>query len=130
MEWIGAPLELTETSQPELFRTSHDFGFRDAKNKVWMAPAGTMTDGASIPRTLWIISGAPLQGPYRNGAVIHDAYYQMHGESRFRVDKMFYEAMLFGGTPGWKAWLMFKAVRLFGGVVWRLKRKEQGPPIV
>lgn len=119
MKWIGAPLELTETADPEVFAVSHDFGFQDRYGSEWIAPKGTLTDGASIPDCLWVISGAPLQGPYRDAAVIHDAYYQSHTRSRARVDYMFYEAMRFAGTPAWKAWMMWKAVELFGRTAWK-----------
>lgn len=121
MRWLGAPLRLEETDDFEVFRVMDDFGFEDAHGEIWMAPFGTYTDGASIPRPLWPISDPPLQGPFRNAAVIHDAFYQSHARSRARVDWMFYEAMRFGGTPAWKAWLMWQAVKWFGGPAWKRK---------
>src|SRR5215471_10875317 len=43
--------------------------YTDPKGKVWVAPAGSVTDGASIPRYLWSIMGGPFEGQYRNAAV-------------------------------------------------------------
>ena len=41
-------------------------------------PAGTRTDGASIPRFLWRVCGHPLQAPRVYAATLHDWLYE-HG---------------------------------------------------
>lgn len=124
MKWLGAPLELTETSPASgLFLLSHAFGFVDKRGEEWIAPAGTITDGATIPPMFWPICGNPLQGSYRDPAVIHDAYYQSHARPKDKVDRMFYEAMLFAGTNPVKAWFMWQAVSWFGGWTWDEKGK-------
>src|SRR4030095_842063 len=33
--------------------------YTDPKGEVWVAPAGSVVDGASIPRYLWSIMGGP-----------------------------------------------------------------------
>ncbi len=48
------------------------FWFRDPKKKQWDAPAGSVVDGASIPRALWSIVGSPYTGCYRRGSIVHD----------------------------------------------------------
>jgi hypothetical protein len=40
--------------------------YTDPKDEVWVAPAGSVTDGASIPRYLWSLMGGPFEGQYRN----------------------------------------------------------------
>jgi hypothetical protein len=123
MKWIGEPLILEDTNDPELFRVHHDFGFEDRYMNVWMAPEGSITDGASIPRFLWPIIGNPLQGPYRRAAVLHDTYYRSHAQPKEQVDLMFYNAMVYGGTSLTKAYWMWKAVCWFGGGAWEKKGK-------
>ncbi|HLC13245.1 MAG TPA: DUF1353 domain-containing protein, partial [Chthoniobacterales bacterium] len=38
----------------------------DPDGVVWIAPAGSVVDGASIPRALWSFMGGPFDGKYRN----------------------------------------------------------------
>lgn len=88
--------------------------FIDSKDKVWIAAKGSLIDGASIPDIFWRIIGAPFVGYYRRASVIHDVYCDLKIESWQQTHKCFYEMMLFDGVPKWKAWLMYKAVYLFG----------------
>ena len=46
--------------------------YTDPAAKVWIAPAGWIVDGASIPRAFWSVIGGPLEGQYRNASVFHD----------------------------------------------------------
>ena len=88
-------------------------------------PAGFITDFASIPWLFWTF--LPYWGKYGKAAVLHDYIYQRHNYimnalylvTRVWADTIFYEAMLVGGTKPWKAWVMYKAVRLFGWLAWR-----------
>lgn len=97
-----------------------DFSFTDQDGVAWMAEAGTVIDGASIPQPLWsTFPGSPYIGNYRRASVIHDAYYRDHrGRSRADVDRMFYRAMRADDTDWFTASLMYAAVRLFGGAAW------------
>ncbi len=47
----------------------------DPDGVVWIAPAGSVVDGASIPRVLWSFMGGPFDGKYRNASVLHDVAY-------------------------------------------------------
>ena len=49
--------------------------YTDPKGNVWVAPIGSVVDGASIPRYLWSIMGGPFEGKYRNASVLHDVAY-------------------------------------------------------
>jgi uncharacterized protein DUF1353 len=40
--------------------------YTDPHGEVWVAPIGSVVDGASIPRYLWSIMGGPFEGKYRN----------------------------------------------------------------
>jgi hypothetical protein len=93
---------------------TQDFAYVDPRLKRWVASKGLVTDGASIPRAFWTIIGNPFQGPYRNGAVIHDAACEEMKEDWQDVHLMFYEACRCGGVGESKAKLMYWAVYQFG----------------
>jgi hypothetical protein len=94
-----------------------DFSFIDSSGLTWLAPKGTVVDGASIPKPFWSVMGGPFEGQYRNARVIHDHYcetWKTHGRSWQSVHKVFYYAMLAAGVPESKAIAMYIAVRQFG----------------
>jgi hypothetical protein len=124
VNWIGEPLEFMETDNPDYFELSHEFGFKDRYDTLWVAPKGTITDGASIPAAFWLCIGNPMQGEYRRAAILHDFYYQTHERSKEWVDRMFYDAMIFNGTNSCKAYVMWKAVSWFGGFAWKSKGRR------
>lgn len=117
--------EVPDSSLKEL--TDDILVFIDKTGTAWVAPKGTRTDGASVPRlALWITDGR-FAKEFLKAAVVHDAYCQSDNETRspgqYRtkpweaVHRMFYEAMIAGGTTPTKARLMFAAVWL-GGPRW------------
>ncbi len=70
---------------------------------------------------LAIILAGLLITPYGKpgkAAVLHDWLYHTKQVSRATADLIFHEAMIVGGTPGWKAWLMYKGVRIGGYLSW------------
>jgi hypothetical protein len=93
--------------------------------EVWEAPAGLVTDGASIPWPLWSVIGGPFSGEYRNAAVIHDYYCEARSRPWRNVHKAFFLASLAGGTPDKKAKLMYFAVYRFGP---RWEKSRSGDP--
>jgi hypothetical protein len=101
--------------------------FIDSTGQEWLAPKGTITDGASVPRlALWVTDGR-YDKNFLKAAVIHDAYCQIENKERCpeqfqkrpwrMVHRMFYEACLAGGTSANMAGIMFAAVWL-GGPRW------------
>src|SRR5690348_6841794 len=40
--------------------------------RSWVARAGSVVDGASIPKFAWSIIGGPFEGKYRDASVVHD----------------------------------------------------------
>lgn len=90
-------------------------------------PAGFVSDGASIPRWAWAIV-SPYDPGVREAALIHDYFYReskarlISGDciigievTRAMADKIFYEELLDGDVPNWKAHSMYLAVRGAGG---------------
>lgn len=78
-----------------------------------IVPRGFQTDLASVPRlpVLWLLAG----GSANSAAVVHDYLYRSKMVSRAIADDIFFEIMEATGVPLWRCWLMFGAVRVFGG---------------
>src|SRR5438128_12268400 len=84
--------------------------YTDPHGEVWVAPIGSVVDGASIPRYLWSIMGGPFEGQYRNASVLHDVAYGKHNRPWQDCDRMFYYAMRCSGVSGIEAKTMFYAL--------------------
>lgn len=81
-------------------------------------PSGFQTDGASIPRFLWSVIGHPMTVKYIRAAIVHDYLYSL-GE-KTTGDKIFYDLLLEDRTNKYLAWIMYQAVKHFGGKAWIL----------
>jgi hypothetical protein len=90
------------------------FTYIDSRGIEWAVPAGTRVDGASIPRPLWSIIGAPFTGRYVEASVIHDYYCGTQARHWKAVHKVFLEGMLARGVDKLQAQLMYLAVYRFG----------------
>jgi hypothetical protein len=88
--------------------------YTDPNGAVWIAPAGAVVDGASIPRSLWSLMGGPFEGRYRNASVLHDVSYDQHTKPWPECDQMFYNAMRCSGVSAVEAGTMYYALRKFG----------------
>jgi hypothetical protein len=92
-----------------------NFTFVDDQGKRWVAPKGSVVDGASIPPELWSsVIGTPFVGDYRRATVLHDVACQQRVEPHKAVHRMFYEAMIADGVDEIRAQVMYLAVRSFG----------------
>lgn len=78
------------------------------------APAGFVTDFASVPRLpfiYWLLGGRASKA-----AVIHDLLYRRGGGvSRADADSVFVEAMQASGHAAWRQRLMWRGLRVGGG---------------
>ena len=82
--------------------------------KGYKVHKGFYTDLASVPKPLNGI--IPAQGDYSYSALLHDFLYTWpHKMSRKEVDQLFYNNMVEDGVSKWKAKVMYRAVRWFGG---------------
>ena len=88
--------------------------YTDPQGFVWVAPIGSVVDGASIPRYLWSVMGGPFEGKYRNASVLHDVAYGEHNRPWQDCDRMFYYAMRCSGVSAIEAKTMFYALYKFG----------------
>jgi hypothetical protein len=91
------------------------FSYTDSAGKVWTAPAGSRTDGASIPRLFWTLVGSPFTGHYRTASIIHDYYCNDPLTPRSATDRMFREACFTAGCSEAQADLFYAALRLYAG---------------
>src|SRR5687767_15087853 len=71
---------LQEQRDGRNMKLTQPFGYIDSKGQLWQVPAGTETDGASIPRIFWV-THPPFTGKYRRAAVIHDHYCRIQSRS-------------------------------------------------
>jgi hypothetical protein len=103
---------LSDKGDDHDMRLLEAFWYIDPQGRRWDAPAGTVINGASIPRTLWSTVGSPYTGDYRRGAIVHDAALQADGVDRSEADTMFYYACLAGGCSLLQAKLLYAGVRI------------------
>ena len=91
-----------------------DFIYIDPDDKQWVAPKGSVINGASIPSALWSSVGPPYVGDYRRASVVHDVACEKKTEPHEAVHLMFYYAMRAAGMGWTKANVMYQAVKRFG----------------
>jgi hypothetical protein len=109
--------------------------YTDPGGIVWIAPAGSVVDGASIPRVLWSFMGGPFDGRYRNASVLHDVAYDQKARPWKQCDRMFYNAMRCSGVGATEAKTMYYALYRHGrhwkhlrGLAGAIARDEQTIP--
>ena len=87
------------------------------KWETFQVPQGFVTDFASTPRLIWWL--IPPYGRYTRAAVLHDWFYRIRADMmpRKEADGIFRRVMREEGV-GWRRWVMWAAVRLFGGFAW------------
>jgi hypothetical protein len=100
--------------------------YTDPHGIVWVAPAGSTVNGASIPRSLWSLMGGPFEGKYRDASVLHDVSYEQHKRPWQDCDRMFYNAMRCSGVGAVEAKTMFYALYRFGHH-WKFPIKRAKP---
>jgi Protein of unknown function (DUF1353) len=104
----------------------NELRYIDPNGEVWIAPAGSEVDGASIPRYLWSIMGGPFEGKYRNASVLHDVAYGEKKRPWQDCDRMFYNAMRCSGVGVTEAKTMYYALYRFGNH-WKFPIKRGKP---
>lgn len=89
-------------------------------------PKGFITDGASIPKMAWSVLGVnPYYSSIFPAAVVHDWLYCQKYLGRKEADKVFKRAMdSIGKLSKAQTYLIYWAVRLFGGVAYKRKCRE------
>ncbi len=85
----------------------------------YIVPSGFVTGLASIPRIFRVLYS--IHGKHTRAAVLHDWFYATNGHDLTRkfCDNIFYDAMLELDVRKSKAWVIYKAVRMFGWLYWK-----------
>jgi hypothetical protein len=112
-------LWLTQLGDDRDMRLLEHFTFTDPSGELWDAPAGSVIDGASIPRALWTLVGSPYTGDYRRASIVHDVACDRAGtemQKRRAADRMFYHACRAGGCSVEQATILYLGVR--AGAIW------------
>ncbi|MFL6585098.1 MAG: DUF1353 domain-containing protein, partial [Chthoniobacterales bacterium] len=112
--YYSGPVDTRWNSDGRTMTLLNDLRYVDPKGQIWNAPAGSVVDGASIPRPLWPFMGGPFEGKYRNASVLHDVSYDQKDRPPAECDKMFYEAMRCSGVGVTEAKTMYYALLHFG----------------
>lgn len=105
----------------------NELRYTDPAGLVWVAPAGSKVDGASIPRSLWTFMGGPFEGKYRNASVLHDVAYDQKKWPPEDCDRMFYNAMRCSGVSAVEAKTIYYSLLRFGHH-WRFPIKRAKVP--
>lgn len=118
-KFAGTPviLEQHPGGKPKPFKLFREVVYTDPSGYDWKVPAGSFTDGATIPWLAELITGDNYSGPYLAAAVVHDFYCCVQTRDHVKTHNNFYYGMRADNTDGWLAWLMYTAVRL-GGPTW------------
>jgi len=112
--YYSGPVDARWDSDGRTMTLLNELRYIDPKGVVWIAPAGSKVDGASIPRSLWSFMGGPFEGKYRNGSVLHDVAYDNKSRPWQDADRMFYNAMRCSGVGPIEAKTMYYSLYKFG----------------
>ena len=125
--YFSGPVEARWENDGVTMVLLNELRYTDPYGEVWVAPAGSRVDGASIPRAFWSIMGGPFEGKYRNASVLHDVAYDEQKRSPREVDLMFYNAMRASGVGAVKAKTMYYSL-LRHGRHWKHKQATPANP--
>jgi hypothetical protein len=96
--YFSGPVEARWENDGRTMVLLNELRYTDPYGEVWVAPAGSRVDGASIPRVFWTIIGGPFEGKYRNASVLHDVAYEQQTKPWQEFERMFYNAMRASGV--------------------------------
>ena len=125
--YFSGPIETRWEADGRTMTLLNELRYTDPKGVVWIAPAGSKVDGASIPRALWSFFGGPFEGKYRNASVLHDVAYDQKTRPWQQVDRMFYDAMRCSGVGAVEAKTLYFALYRHGRHWRSAKRRENEP---
>lgn len=102
-----------------VWKLTHDWTIY-FRGESYIVPINTETDGASIPRALWILCGHPMETPRLYAALLHDYLYGGGDPDATRADAddLFRDLQIALGVPRWKAYVEWAALRLCGKSHW------------
>ena len=95
------------------------------RGEEYCVPMDFVTDGASIPFWLQPICGDPNKVPRAYAALMHDWLYSGGDPeaTRAEADDLYRDMQIALGIPRWKAYVEWRALRIFGWSHWRTVAK-------
>lgn len=125
---------LRETDSPAEFRY-----VPDATPLTFTRPSGEVitlsepfdSDGATTPRFLRVVRWLDPWASWKRAALVHDWLWEIRRRPGrqigfFESNVILHEGCLASGLAPWKAWLVRRAVDLFGWWVWFQDRSRTG----
>ena len=95
------------------------------KGKSYLMKAGTISDGASIPRFFWGLSTTPYDPRVIRGAFWHDHFYESQEISKKLADQILKFIIIEDGIENQVAENIYRTVRDFGGPAWARCKKNK-----
>jgi hypothetical protein len=95
-------------------RTVEDFGFRQAKGKLWTVARGQVFDGKGMPPLLSDVAGPPYEGRFRKSAMVYESATQRRTEKWDEAQRMFFEAAVAEGVAPRDAKVLYLLLALQG----------------
>lgn len=126
MSQFTNPLLVTPLSDGKSWMIVSDFGYDvgdKGSDETIQVEKGFVTDFASVPRGLWF--ALPRWGVYGKAAIIHDWLYWKQNKTRAQSDEIMLEAMSVLNVSFLKKQLIYRAVRLFGGLAWKRNKWDK-----
>lgn len=80
--------------------------------------AGYRTDGESIPRCFWFLTGHPFQGLGMPAAIVHDILCEAEVFPRDETDLIFKQLLERNGVNCFRAMVRYRCLRIYSGVNW------------
>jgi len=122
--YFSGPIETRWEADGRTMTLLNELRYTDPKGVLWIAPAGSQVDGASLPRALWSFFGGPFEGKFRNASVLHDVAYDQKSRPWQQVDRMFYDAMRCSGVGAVQAKTFYYALYRHGRH-WKSQKKPE-----
>lgn len=110
-----------ERIDEKYFRLKEPLAFHGKNISVKVDPE-FVTDGASIPRPLWMLVGCPFSGKYVQCAIIHDALYNSHSVKQKDADSLFNEMMKHKNVFVLRRLAMYYTLKFLGAFSYKSKR--------
>jgi len=89
------------------------------EDHTFYLPKGFIFNGASIPVYARAITYPPFHPDVMAAAIVHDYLYQHKPVNRKLADMIFYNRLITNGVNKFKAKMMYRALRMFGGFSWK-----------
>ena len=109
----------------DVWKVVFGFSFVDQDGREYSVPEGTITDGASIPRALWLIAGHPRSVTIGQAAAVHDVCYRYGRGSRAECDARLIRGMEVLGASWAKRQVIRAGIRAGGWVAWQRYRRQE-----